>query len=80
MLSLPKCSCSERSTGDRVFTCPICCSAALRYFEGERVDQGELFAHVDRVGSVSASGRGRGGLVPIADVLEASRVLDGLPF
>ena len=80
-LSLPNCGCSESSQGDRVFTCPICCRAALRFFEGERVDQAELFAYVDKQSSVSALHRDRDGFVPIADVLRSIELpLDDLPF
>ncbi len=75
----PKCSCSSRSIGDRVFTCPICCRAALRRMAGEVVDQGELFAYVDRPSSVSAP-RSRSELTPIADVLRSLAAADGLPF
>ena len=52
--------------------------AALQFWDGEGVDQYELFEYVDKEGSVSALSRGRGGLTPIADVLEV--VLDDLPF
>ncbi len=78
-LSLPKCGCSDRSTGDRVFTCPVCVAAALRYWDGDRVDQCELFDHVDSASSVSGSVSGEG-LTPIADVLRSLAVADGLPF
>ena len=78
MISLPKCGCSVRSSETRVFTCPVCCGAAFRYWDGEGVDQYELFEYVDSRGSVSALSRGRGELTPIADVLEV--VLDDLPF
>ncbi len=75
----PKCSCSDRSRGSRVFTCPICCRAALRAWAGEVVDQHELFDHVDRSSSVSAP-RSEAELTPIADVLRSLAVADGLPF
>ena len=80
MIFLPKCGCAERSREGQVFTCPECCAAALLVLEGHAVDQGELFSEVDTLGSVSALSRGRGELTHIADVLRASRVLDGLPF
>ena len=64
----------------QVFTCPECMGAAVRRFEGEALDQGELFSEVDSTGSMSALSRGRGGLVPIQEVLRSSRVLDDLPF
>jgi len=78
-LAPPSCSCSDRSQGDRVFTCPICCRAALRFWDGERVDQGEMFAQVDKVSSVSGLVEGEG-LVPIAEVLRSLADADGLPF
>ena len=78
-LSRPKCGCSDRSVGDRVFTCPICLWAALRYWDGERVAQGEFFPQVDSTGSVSGS-RSRSELTSIADVLSSLAEADGLPF
>ena len=78
MITVPKCSCSERSVGDSVFTCPECIRAALRAMDGERVDQHELFAHVDSTGSVSVMDEDEDGLVPINAILPV--VLDGLPF
>ena len=79
--SLPSCSCSERSVAERVFTCSVCVRAALRYWDGERVDQGELFEYVDSTRSVSALFRSRGELTPIASVLRSPGVVpDDLPF
>jgi len=78
-LSLPKCGCSERSRGDRVFTCPECVGAALRWWDGERVDQTELFDDIDTTGSVSALDEDEDGLVHISKVLEALGD-QGLPF
>ena len=63
---------------DRVFTCPICIAAAIKYLDGERVDQYELFDYVDSSGSVSALNEDEDGLVPIADVLRS--LSDDLPF
>jgi len=78
MISPPSCSCSSRSYGDRVFTCPECVGFALDMMNGYRVDQGELFEYLDSTGSVSALSRSRSELIPIAKVLEV--VLDDLPF
>ena len=80
MISLPECGCSARSEDGRVYTCPVCISAALRFWDGEGVDQYELFEQVDSLGSVSALSRGRGELTPIADVLRSLADADGLPF
>jgi len=78
-VSPPKCSCSERSSDGHVFTCPECCRAALRMMDGERVDQWELFAYVDK--DVSMSGIGTGtGLTHISDVLRSSFGGEDLPF
>ena len=79
-LSLPNCGCSDRSQGDRVFTCPICTRAALRFWAGEVVDQGELFEYLDRPGSVSAD-EDEDGFTHIAEVLRSSGYHpDDLPF
>ncbi len=78
MISPPKCGCSERSSDDQVFTCPECMGFIIRFADGERVDQHELFEYLDSTGSVSALSRSRGGLTPIKQVLEV--VLDDLPF
>ncbi len=78
-LSLPKCSCSERSRDGQVFTCPECVRAALRFWDGERVDQAELFDEVDTTGSVSALDEDEDGLVHISKVVEVI-YLDDLPF
>jgi len=80
-VSLPNCSCSERSSDGQVFTCRICCLAAVRMMEGERVDQGELFTHLDGKLSVSDLGTGTG-LTHISDVLRSSDQFwaEDLPF
>jgi len=78
MITLPKCRCSEKSIDGRCFTCPDCIGAAIRYWDGEGVDQHEMFEYVDTPGSVSAMGRGRGQLTPIADVLRSGS--SDLPF
>ncbi len=78
-LSLPKCSCSDRSRDGQVFTCPECIRAAIRFWDGEGVDQLELFAQVDSIGSVSALSRAGGQLVHISEIVE-SVIPDGLPF
>jgi len=78
-LSLPKCGCSSRSTSDRVFTCPVCLGAAIRYWDGDRVDQRELFGEFDTTGSVSALNEDEDGPVHISKVLEALGD-QGLPF
>ena len=79
MIVAPSCSCSERSVGDRVFTCPICVAAALEAFAGGALDQHELFDEVDVLGSVSALDEDEDGLVHISKVLEALGD-QGLPF
>ena len=78
MIILPKCSCSERSSEGQVFTCPECMRAALQFWDGQAVDQYEMFEYVDKQGSVSALSRGRGELAHIADVLRSSA--EDLPF
>ena len=52
--------------------------AAIQFWDGEGVDQHEMFEYVDTTGSVSALSRGRGELTPIADVLRS--LSDDLPF
>ena len=82
LLSLPECGCSERSDEFRTFTCPVCIRAALRYWDGEGVDQTEMFAQVDSTRSMSAP-RSRAELTPIADVLRSlgpSYGAEDLPF
>ena len=80
MISVPKCSCSERSSDGQVFTCPECMRAALQFWDGEGVDQYEIFDDLDTLGSVSALSRSRSELTPIADVLRSLSEADGLPF
>ena len=58
--------------------CPVCITAALRFYDGERVDQHELFEYVDSRGSVSALDEDEDGLVHISKVIEV--VVDDLPF
>ncbi len=53
--------------------------AALRYWDGEGVDQFEMFRHVDKPSSVSAP-RSRSQLTPIAEVLRSLADADDLPF
>ena len=53
--------------------------AAIQFWDGQGVDQYELFDEVDSPGSVSALSRGRGELTHIARVLEIV-VPDDLPF
>ena len=79
-LSLPKCGCSEKSVEGRVFTCPVCCRAALRYWDGERVDQLEVFDEVDNQGSVSVLSRRGGELTHISKIVPIVLLDDGLPF
>ena len=79
-MSLPKCGCLERCTDRRVFTCPECVGAALRWWDGERVDQGELFSDIDTPGSVSGLTRTRSELTHISSVLRPYIEDDGLPF
>jgi len=67
------------STAGRVFTCPECINAALRYWDGEGVDQHELFTEVDSTRSMSAP-RTEADLTPIADVLRSLADADDLPF
>ena len=80
-LSLPKCGCSDRSLDGRVFTCPVCCSAALRFHSGEGVDQHELFEYLDSNRSVRAMDEDEdtGGLVHVSRIL-SEIVVDDLPF
>jgi len=78
MLSLPKCGCAERSKGFTVRTCPECVGVALRFLDGEALDQYELFEYVDSRVSVSALSRSRSELTPIADVLRS--LANDLPF
>ena len=80
MISLPECSCSSRSSEGQVFTCPQCMRAAIQFWDGEGVDQYEIFDEVDTLGSVSALSRGRGELTAIADVLSSLQQADELPF
>ena len=79
MITAPKCICCQKSDAWRTFTCPECVRAALKAMDGERVDQHELFVHVDRPSSVSAVDEDEDGLVPISKVLE-SLGHQGLPF
>ena len=79
MITLPRCSCADRSIGDSVFTCPECVGVALRAMDGQGVDQHELFEYVDSTCSVSAMDEDEDGLVPIREILE-SLSSQGLPF
>ncbi len=63
-LELPGCRCAEDSEWGRVFTCPVCVQAALRFHRGERVDQLEAFEYVDREISVSGLLEGEGVVSP----------------
>jgi len=80
VISLPNCSCSRRSSEGQVFTCPECMRAAIQFWDGEGVDQTEMFDDLDTLGSVSALSRSRSELTPIASVLRSLAELDGLPF
>ena len=80
MISPPKCGCAGRSEDGRVFTCPECMGFIIRFADGERVDQHELFDYVDSTGSVRASSRAGGQLVHISRVLRGSAGADSLPF
>jgi len=80
MISVPKCGCAEKSSSDRVFTCPECVGAALRAMAGEAVDQHELFDYLDSSGSMSDLSRAEAELTPIAEVLRSLAEADGLPF
>ena len=80
MISLPKCGCSEASIGDVVRTCPVCCAAALRYWDGEGVDQYEMFEYVDKESSMRGLTRDEGDLTHISSVLRSLAEADGLPF
>ena len=80
VFSLPKCSCSERSVDGRVFTCPECCRAALRRWDGERVDQHEMFEYLDNRVSMSAVDEDEGGLTHISKVLKGLAEADPFPF
>ena len=80
VISLPKCGCSERSSEDRVFTCPVCVGAALRYWDGEGVDQYELFEYVDSQSSMRGLTRDEGCLTHISEVLRSSVGAEDLPF
>ena len=81
MITRPKCGCAAKSIWeDRVFTCPICIRAALQFWDGEGVDQYELFEYLDKESSVSALDEDEDTLTPIAEVLRSLAVLDDLPF
>ena len=51
--------------------------AAIQFWDGEGVDQHEMFEYLDTTGSMSALSRSRSELTHIADVLSS---LDELPF
>ncbi len=81
MITLPKCGCSERSDDLRVFTCPVCVAAALRWWDGEGVDQHELFTDIDSKGSVSALNETETEPFHISEILRSEGWLpDDLPF
>ena len=81
MISLPNCLCSERSREGQVFTCPECVRAALQFWDGEGVDQYEMFGYLDSSGSVSALSRSRRGLTHISEIAKVPEiVVDDLPF
>ena len=54
--------------------------AAIRYWDGERVDQAELFDDLDTPGSVSALIESESDLTHISEVLRPYIEDDGLPF
>ena len=80
MISLPKCGCSAKSVGDRTFTCSVCIAAANRFWDGEGVDQFELFEYLDRQSSMSGLTRDESDLTYISSVLRSLAEADDLPF
>ena len=80
MRALPlKCGCARRSSRLRVYTCPICVSAAIRgELEGNALAQLDLFEGRE---SVSVSALSWPTDVELDDELEnTAAVEDGLPF
>ena len=51
----------------------------IRYADGERVDQHELFEYLDSTGSVRALDEDEDGLVHISEIIPEV-IEDGLPF
>ena len=80
MISLPSCGCSEASVEGRVFTCSVCIAAAVRYWDGERVDQCEMFEYVDSPSSVRGLTETETDLTHISKVLKGLADADPFPF
>ena len=58
----------------------MCIAAALRFHDGEGVDQYELFEYLDETRSVSDAGEGEGELTHISKILPSVLSADDLPF